>query len=32
MVFDCDIVAGPNRDMVAQASGTYSIPPKARNE
>ncbi|MGN6584831.1 MAG: PaaI family thioesterase [Rhizobiaceae bacterium] len=28
MVFDCDIVAGARRELVAQASGTYSIPPK----
>ncbi|MBD0416679.1 PaaI family thioesterase [Oryzicola mucosus] len=28
MVFDCDIVAGPDRQTVAHATGTYSIPPK----
>jgi uncharacterized protein (TIGR00369 family) len=28
MVFDIDIVAGPNRLTVAHATGTYSIPPK----
>jgi uncharacterized protein (TIGR00369 family) len=28
MVFDIDMVAGPDRHLVAQASGTYSIPPK----
>ena len=28
MVFDIDIVAGPNRQTVAHATGTYSIPPK----
>ena len=28
MVFDVDMVAGPTRELVAQASGTYSIPPK----
>jgi uncharacterized protein (TIGR00369 family) len=28
MVFDIDMVAGPQGDLVAQASGTYSIPPK----
>ncbi|MDP3896240.1 MAG: PaaI family thioesterase [Mesorhizobium sp.] len=28
MVFDIDMVAGPDRHTVAHASGTYSIPPK----
>ena len=28
MVFDIDIVAGPNGETVAHATGTYSIPPK----
>lgn len=28
MVFDIDIVAGPDRHTVAYAIGTYSIPPK----
>lgn len=28
MVFDIDIVAGPDRHTVAHATGTYSIPPK----
>lgn len=28
MVFDVDIVAGPNAETVAHAVGTYSIPPK----
>ncbi len=28
MVFDIDIVAGPDRHTVAYATGTYSIPPK----
>ncbi|WP_378942938.1 PaaI family thioesterase [Mesorhizobium sp. ANAO-SY3R2] len=28
MVFDIDIVAGPDRQTVAHATGTYSIPPK----
>jgi uncharacterized protein (TIGR00369 family) len=32
MVFDCDIVAGPGRELVAQASGTYSIPPKPQKK
>ena len=27
MVFDIDIVAGPDRQTVAHATGTYSIPP-----
>lgn len=27
MVFDIDIVAGPNQQTVAHATGTYSIPP-----
>ncbi|MCO5072457.1 MAG: PaaI family thioesterase [Rhizobiaceae bacterium] len=29
MVYDCDIVAGPDKQSVAHATGTYSIPPKA---
>lgn len=29
MVFDCDIVAGSDRHLVAHATGTYSIPPPA---
>ncbi|RWB12508.1 PaaI family thioesterase [Mesorhizobium sp.] len=28
MVFDIDIIAGPDRHTVAHATGTYSIPPK----
>jgi uncharacterized protein (TIGR00369 family) len=28
MVFDIDIVAGPDGQTVAHATGTYSIPPK----
>ncbi|HEV2900798.1 MAG TPA: PaaI family thioesterase [Pseudaminobacter sp.] len=28
MVFEIDIVAGPDGQTVAQATGTYSIPPK----
>ena len=28
MVFDIDIVAGPDKHTVAQATGTYSIPPR----
>ncbi|AZO08280.1 MULTISPECIES: PaaI family thioesterase [unclassified Mesorhizobium] len=28
MVFDIDMVAGPDRHTVAHATGTYSIPPK----
>ena len=28
MVFDIDIVTGPDRHTVAHATGTYSIPPK----
>jgi uncharacterized protein (TIGR00369 family) len=28
MVFDCDIVAGPDGQTVAHAVGTYSIPPR----
>ncbi|PSJ59958.1 PaaI family thioesterase [Pseudaminobacter soli (ex Li et al. 2025)] len=28
MVFDIDIVAGPDQHTVAHATGTYSIPPK----
>ncbi len=28
MVFDCDIVAGPEKRTVAHATGTYSIPPR----
>jgi uncharacterized protein (TIGR00369 family) len=30
MVFDCDIIAGARGELVAQASGTYSIPPKSQ--
>jgi uncharacterized protein (TIGR00369 family) len=30
MVFDADLVAGPERATVAHAVGTYSIPPKGR--
>ncbi|MGF7005846.1 PaaI family thioesterase [Aminobacter sp. BE322] len=32
MVFDIDIVAGPDRHTVAHATGTYSIPPKRSND
>lgn len=32
MVFDADIVAGPDRHSVAHATGTYSIPPAHRAE
>jgi len=28
MVFDCDMVAGPDNVTVAHATGTYSIPPR----
>jgi uncharacterized protein (TIGR00369 family) len=28
MVFDCDMVAGPDKVTVAYATGTYSIPPR----
>ncbi|HEY4193247.1 MAG TPA: PaaI family thioesterase [Mesorhizobium sp.] len=28
MVFDIDLVTGPERHTVANATGTYSIPPK----
>ena len=28
MVFEVDMVAGPDRQTVAHATGTYSIPPK----
>ena len=28
LVFDIDIVAGPDKHTVAHATGTYSIPPK----
>ncbi|WP_274628705.1 PaaI family thioesterase [Arvimicrobium flavum] len=28
LVFDCDIVAGPDRQTVAHATGTFSIPPR----
>jgi uncharacterized protein (TIGR00369 family) len=28
MVFDIDIVTGPEKLTVAHATGTYSIPPK----
>ena len=31
MVFDVDIVAGPDGHTVAHATGTYSIPPKHAN-
>lgn len=31
MVFDIDIVAGPEQHTVAHATGTYSIPPKRQN-
>lgn len=27
MVFECDMIAGPDRHLVAHATGTYSIPP-----
>jgi uncharacterized protein (TIGR00369 family) len=27
MVFDIDMVAGPDRETIAHATGTYSIPP-----
>jgi uncharacterized protein (TIGR00369 family) len=30
MVFDIDIVAGPGKQTVAHATGTYSIPPKRK--
>jgi uncharacterized protein (TIGR00369 family) len=30
MVYDIDIVAGPDQHTVAHATGTYSIPPKAQ--
>ncbi|MCK9550927.1 PaaI family thioesterase [Aquamicrobium sp.] len=30
MVFDADIVAGPDRLTVAHATGTYSIPPDGK--
>ena len=30
MVFDIEMVAGPDRAVVAHATGTYSIPPKPR--
>ncbi|MEJ6783260.1 PaaI family thioesterase [Aminobacter sp. Piv2-1] len=32
MVFDIDIVAGPDRHTVAHATGTYSIPPRRSND
>ena len=32
MVFDIDIVAGPDKQSVAHATGTYSIPPKRNNK
>ncbi|PWK67511.1 PaaI family thioesterase [Aminobacter sp. AP02] len=32
MVFDIDIVAGPDRHTVAHATGTYSIPPKRNGD
>lgn len=28
MVFDIEMVAGPDRHIIAHATGTYSIPPK----
>jgi uncharacterized protein (TIGR00369 family) len=28
MVFDIEMIAGPDRQMVAHATGTYSIPPR----
>ncbi|MBL0933822.1 MAG: PaaI family thioesterase [Rhizobiaceae bacterium] len=28
MVFDIEMVSGPDRQVVAHATGTYSIPPK----
>ena len=28
LVFDIDIVAGPDKHTIAHATGTYSIPPK----
>jgi uncharacterized protein (TIGR00369 family) len=31
MVFDIEMVAGPDRAVVAHATGTYSIPPKPRH-
>lgn len=31
MVFDIEMVAGPDRAIVAHATGTYSIPPKPRH-
>jgi uncharacterized protein (TIGR00369 family) len=30
MVFDIEMVTGPDRAVVAHATGTYSIPPKPR--
>ncbi|MER9749541.1 PaaI family thioesterase [Mesorhizobium sp. M0140] len=32
MVFDIDIVAGPDGHTVAHATGTYSIPPKRNGD
>ncbi|HEU4987608.1 MAG TPA: PaaI family thioesterase, partial [Rhizobiaceae bacterium] len=32
MVFDIDMVAGPDRLTIAHASGTYSIPPRRQLE
>lgn len=32
MVFDVDILAGPGKDRVAHATGTYSIPPRPRQD
>ena len=32
MVFDIDIVAGPDGHTIAHATGTYSIPPKRKND
>ena len=32
MVFDIDIVAGPDQHTIAHATGTYSIPPKRNDD
>lgn len=32
MVFDIDIVAGPDGHTIAHATGTYSIPPKRNGD
>ncbi len=32
MVFDIDIVAGPDGQTIAHATGTYSIPPKRNSD